>query len=204
MHTHSVCLAESELLLDALLREGADIAHDCGGTLACVTCRVVVREGAGALSPASEDELDLLERAGAAEPGARLACQASGTGAIVVGIPRAEAPAPAKTLPVEVTARAARFLAAQLVKHPGGVAVRLGVKPAGCSGLRYVVDHADAIHGDDVVFESHGVRIAIGRDSLPFVHGTTVDIVEQGLARRLDFRNPNATQSCGCGESFGT
>ncbi len=204
MATHTVSLAEGESLLDGLLREGADVAHDCGGTLACVTCRVVVREGEEALGAASEDEIDLLDRAGSLEPGARLACQATGAGEIVVDIPHPEAPAPAKTLPIAVTERAAKFLSAQLAKHPGAVAVRLGVKPSGCSGLRYVVDHADAILAGDVVFESHGVRIAVGLDSLPFVHGIAVDIVEQGLARKLDFRNPNATQTCGCGESFGT
>lgn len=204
MTTLNVSLAEGELLLDGLLRQGTEVAHDCGGTLACVTCRVVVLEGLAGLSPASEDEIDLLDRAGATEPGARLACQAAGAAEVVVEIPRAEAPAPAKTLPIAVTERAASFLAAQLAKHPGAVAVRLGVRPAGCSGLRYVVDHADAIGKDDVVFESHGVRMAVDLESLPFVHGITVDIVEQGLARRLDFQNPNATQTCGCGESFGT
>jgi iron-sulfur cluster assembly protein len=204
MNTHSVSLAEGEPLLDGLLRQGAQVAHDCGGTLACVTCRVVVREGLEGLGPASEDEIDLLDRAGATEPGARLACQAAGAADVVVEIPGAATPALAKTLPIAVTERAAKFLAAQLAKHPGAVAVRLGVRPAGCSGLRYVVDHAEEIGKADVVFESHGVRMAVDLDSLPFVHGITVDIVEQGLARRLDFQNPNATQTCGCGESFGT
>ncbi len=204
MNTLAVRLSEGELLLDGLLREGAEVAHDCGGTLACVTCRVIVREGAEALGPASEDELDLLDRAGATEAGTRLACQAAGPGEVLVEIPGVHAPAPSKTLPIRVTQRAAKFLSAQLAKHPGAVAVRLGVRPAGCSGLRYVVDHADSIGKDDVVFESHGVRIAVDGQSLPFVHGIAVDIVEQGLDRRLDFQNPNAAQTCGCGESFGT
>jgi iron-sulfur cluster assembly accessory protein len=54
------------------------------------------------------------------------------------------------------------------------------------------------------VFESAGVRIAVDPASLPRVQGTTVDLVREGLARRLRFDNPNARQSCGCGESFGT
>jgi iron-sulfur cluster assembly protein len=48
------------------------------------------------------------------------------------------------------------------------------------------------------------VRIAVDPASLPRVQGTTVDLVQEGLARRLRFDNPNARQSCGCGESFGT
>jgi iron-sulfur cluster assembly accessory protein len=48
------------------------------------------------------------------------------------------------------------------------------------------------------------VRIAVDSASLPRVQGTTVDLVQEGLARRLRFDNPNARRSCGCGESFGT
>lgn len=80
--------------------------------------------------------------------------------------------------------------------------MRLAVQPAGCSGLRYRVDHADSIGGDDVVFESRGVRIAVDAYSLPYLQGTTLDLVPEGLARRLRFDNPNARESCGCGESF--
>src|SRR5689334_5795663 len=71
-------LGDGEVLLDRLLDEGVDISRDCGGTLACASCRVIVREGLEPLEPASEDELDMLERAGAAAPGARLACQVKG------------------------------------------------------------------------------------------------------------------------------
>jgi len=82
--------------------------------------------------------------------------------------------------------------------------VRLGVRAAGCSGYRYRVDHADAVGAEDVVFESNGIRIAVDPASLPHVQGTTLDVVQDGLSRRLRFDNPNAAQTCGCGESFGT
>jgi iron-sulfur cluster assembly protein len=99
---------------------------------------------------------------------------------------------------------AARHFAAQLAKRPGAVAVRLAVQPAGCSGYKYRVDHAEAIGAQDVVFESRGIRIAVDPASLPHVQGTTLDVVQDGLARRLRFDNPNAAQTCGCGESFNT
>jgi iron-sulfur cluster assembly protein len=55
-----------------------------------------------------------------------------------------------------------------------------------------------------VVFQSHGIRIAVDPASLAHVQGTTLDVVQDGLSRRLRFDNPNAAQTCGCGESFGT
>ena len=209
MNNVTVTLAEGELLLDGLLNSGVALEHDCGGTLACTSCCVIVREGFETLSEASADELDMLDWASRDEPGARLACQArivSGAGgAVVISLPVDTLPErAAEASPVSVTARAAKYLAGQLAKNPGAVAVRLAVKRDGCSGFGYGVDLANAIDADDAVFESGGVRIAVDPLSLPYLQGATVDLVKEGLARRLRFENPNARQSCGCGESFGT
>src|SRR3954470_7843272 len=106
MDSLTINLSDGELLLDALLKSGATIAHDCGGTLACASCCIIVRDGLEALSPPSADEIDMLDRACVAEAGARLACQAVGTGEIVLELRRAEAPPHEKTLPVVVTPRA--------------------------------------------------------------------------------------------------
>jgi iron-sulfur cluster assembly protein len=203
-------LAEGEKLLDSLLQRGVEVAHDCGGTLACGTCRVIVREGLESLGAPTEDERDILDKASSLEPGVRLACQAiGGDGELVIEIPRDEAlriaaPLRGTARPIVLSAAAARHFASQLAKRPGAAAVRLAVQAAGCSGYRYRVDHADAIGAEDVVFESNGIRIAVDPASLPHVQGTTLDVVEEGLSRRLRFDNPNAAQTCGCGESFGT
>jgi len=196
-------LGESERLLDHLLNRGIAISHDCGGTLACASCRVVVREGLERLDAASEDELDMLDRSGTAGPGARLACQVEGAGEIVVEVPRVAARSLAVGSPLSVSGRAAQYFAGQLAKHPGALAVRLRVEHAGCSGFAYRVDPADAIRDEDAVFETDGVRVIVDPLSLPYLHGTTVDVVQEGLSRRLRFDNPNVRQSCGCGESFG-
>lgn len=63
MNDLNVKLDRGETLLDRLLEDGVDIAHDCGGVLACSSCRVLVIEGLENFAPATEDELDLLERA---------------------------------------------------------------------------------------------------------------------------------------------
>jgi iron-sulfur cluster assembly protein len=205
MGTFNVTLDQGEVLLEALLQEGAPVAHDCEGTLACASCRVLILVGMEQLNPPSEDELDMLERSGASAPGARLACQAIGAGGeLVIEVASAIAPTHATTSPVCISERAAKHFRAQLAKHPGAVAVRLSVAPSGCSGFGYRVDHAEAIRDDDVVFESRGLRIAVDLSSLPYVQGTTVDVVQEGLSRRVRFDNPNARQTCGCGESFGT
>lgn len=203
MDTITVKLGQNEVLLDRLLEDGVALAHDCGGALACSSCRVVVVEGAQNVPAASEDELDMLERAGAAAPGARLACQVSGPAELRVGVASLEAPLHGEALPVTITERAARHLARELEKHPGAVAARLSVAPAGCSGFRYRIDPAASAGEGDLQFEAHGVRVVVDRASLPFVQGTRVDLVQEGLARRVRFDNPNARQTCGCGESFG-
>jgi iron-sulfur cluster assembly protein len=189
-----------------MLSSGIAVEHECGGTLACASCCIIVHEGAQTLSPPSDDELDMLQRAEADEPGSRLACQAVADGSdVVVEVSARKIPARAAgSCPVSMTGRAAKFLAAQLARHPGAVAVRLAVQPSGCSGFGYRIDPADSIREGDRVFESHGMRIAVDTLSLPYLQGATVDLVQEGLARRLRFDNPNALQSCGCGESFST
>jgi len=198
----SVTLAPGASLLDALLENGIAVGHDCGGSLACASCQVVVLQDTARLAAPGEDELDMLDRSCAAT-GARLACQAIGAGGeVVVDIgARLPASAPA-TSPIQVTQRAAAHFRAQLAKEPGAMAVRLSVEPSGCSGFGYRVDSAAAIRDGDSVFESHGVRIVVDRESLPYVQGSMLDVVQEGLARRLRFDNPNARQTCGCGESF--
>jgi iron-sulfur cluster assembly protein len=82
------------------------------------------------------------------------------------------------------------------------VGLRLSVQKTGCSGFAYVVNYADEIAADDVVFEDQGVKVIVDRASLGYIDGTEVDFVKQGLNEAFRFRNPNVKGECGCGESF--
>lgn len=88
------------------------------------------------------------------------------------------------------------------LEQEGGVALRVGVRKTGCSGWAYVVELAGEIGADDHLFEDQGVRLVVNSESLPLVDGSTIDFVTEGLNRTFKFDNPNATEECGCGESF--
>jgi len=125
------------------------------------------------------------------------------TRALLIEISREDAPVHSSMLPVTVSEHAAEYLADQLAKHPSAVAVLLIVEPAGCSGHGYRIEPSDVIRDEDSVFETRRLRIVIDAASMPYLQGTRLDVSHQGLVRRVIFDNPNARQTCGCGESFG-
>jgi 2Fe-2S ferredoxin len=75
-------------LLDIALANGIELEHNCGGSCACTTCHVIVREGAENLSEMAEDEEDRLDMADGLTIRSRLGCQAVVRGDVVVEIPQ--------------------------------------------------------------------------------------------------------------------
>jgi len=103
---------------------------------------------------------------------------------------------------IQLTESAAKRVQQQLTQRGRGLGLRVGIKASGCSGYAYVVDFADQAEADEVVFESHGARVYVARDTLPMLDGLVVDFRREGINEVFKFENPNAEALCGCGESF--
>ena len=103
---------------------------------------------------------------------------------------------------ISLTEPAAERVRTYLDARGKGVGLRVGVKKTGCNGFAYVVNYADEIAAEDVVFEDDGIKVVVDRDSLELIDGTEVDFVKEGLNEAFRFRNPNVSGECGCGESF--
>jgi iron-sulfur cluster assembly protein len=84
----------------------------------------------------------------------------------------------------------------------GAAGIRIGVRTAGCSGLTYTMDFAREIAPHEDVIEADGVRIVIDPKATMYLIGAEMDFVEDKLGASFQFRNPNETGRCGCGESF--
>lgn len=103
---------------------------------------------------------------------------------------------------VSLTESAATHIAGQLSSRGKGLGIRLGVRTSGCSGMAYVLEFVDEQVPEDQVFEEHGVKVFIDPKSMAYLEGTELDYVREGLNEGLQFRNPNVSAECGCGESF--
>ena len=103
---------------------------------------------------------------------------------------------------ISLTESAAERVRSYLANRGKGVGLRVGIKKTGCSGFAYVVNYADEVSDSDIVFDQKGVKVVVDAESLPLIDGTQVDFVKQGLNEAFQFRNPNVTGQCGCGESF--
>jgi len=103
---------------------------------------------------------------------------------------------------ISLTESAAERVSTYLSARGEGIGLRLGVTKTGCSGYSYVINYADAIEGEDIVFEDRGVTIVVNPAALKLIDGTEVDFVKNGLNEAFSFKNPNVTGECGCGESF--
>ena len=103
---------------------------------------------------------------------------------------------------ITMTEQAAQHVSNYLAKRGKGIGLRLGVRTTGCSGMAYKLEFADDSAAEDVVFESHGLKVLIDPKSLPYLDGTELDYTKEGLNEGFKFNNPNVKDECGCGESF--
>ncbi|MDP7041074.1 MAG: iron-sulfur cluster assembly accessory protein, partial [Gammaproteobacteria bacterium] len=101
---------------------------------------------------------------------------------------------------ITLTDSAAERVRSYLEKRGSGVGLRLGIKKTGCSGFAYVINYADEVGPEDIVFEDSGVAVVVDPESLELIDGTEVDFVKEGLNEAFKIRNPKPARECGCGE----
>lgn len=80
--------------------------------------------------------------------------------------------------------------------------IRVGVKGGGCSGLMYNLDFDNKTLEGDKVFEDNGIKIITDKKSFLYLVGTELDYSGGLNGKGFVFKNPNASRTCGCGESF--
>jgi len=93
----------------------------------------------------------------------------------------------------------------KLIKDQGlaeTAGVRVGVKGGGCSGFSYSLSFDPEPREGDKIFEQDAVRIFCDPKSFLYLDGTTLQFSDGLQGRGFQFQNPNATSTCGCGESF--
>jgi iron-sulfur cluster assembly protein len=90
----------------------------------------------------------------------------------------------------------------QSENKPNDSFIRVGVEGGGCSGLTYKLEFDNVIKPEDKVFEDKGIKIVCDRKSFLYLVGTELDFTDGLNGKGFQFNNPNASRTCGCGESF--
>jgi iron-sulfur cluster insertion protein len=92
----------------------------------------------------------------------------------------------------------------ELIKAEGNddLALRVAVRPGGCSGFSYEMFFDTDIAADDTVADAGGVKVVVDSASAPYLKGASLDYKDGLQGAGFAINNPNATRSCGCGQSF--
>lgn len=86
--------------------------------------------------------------------------------------------------------------------NPAEDYIRVGVKSGGCSGLEYMLGFDNKQNETDQIFEDNGIKIVVEKKSILYLAGTTLEYSGGLNGKGFVFNNPNASRTCGCGESF--
>ena len=80
--------------------------------------------------------------------------------------------------------------------------IRVGVKGGGCSGLMYDLEFDSDLKEEDKLIEDNGIKVVVDKKSILYLAGTELDFSGGLNGKGFNFINPNASRTCGCGESF--
>ncbi|XP_059641586.1 iron-sulfur assembly protein IscA, chloroplastic [Cornus florida] len=105
---------------------------------------------------------------------------------------------------ISVTDNALKHLNKMRSEKNEDLCLRIGVKQGGCSGMSYTMEFENRKNArpDDSIIEYNGFVIVCDPKSLLFVYGMQLDFSDALIGGGFSFKNPNATQTCGCGKSF--
>ncbi|MBS0522626.1 MAG: iron-sulfur cluster insertion protein ErpA [Proteobacteria bacterium] len=101
-----------------------------------------------------------------------------------------------------VTPNAAKRIAFLASRESKPMMMRVAVLGGGCSGFQYNFSFEEQKNDDDLLIERDGAAILVDSTSLEMLKGSELDYVEEMVGSAFQVRNPNATSSCGCGNSF--
>ncbi|HGJ5872472.1 Fe-S cluster assembly scaffold SufA [Arsenophonus apicola] len=102
-----------------------------------------------------------------------------------------------------MTDKAAAQIRKLMKENPASQGLSLNIKQSGCAGFGYVIALIDNPTKEYLLFENNGAKLFVPLKAMPFIDGTEVDYVREGLNQVFKFNNPKAQHACGCGESFG-
>lgn len=104
---------------------------------------------------------------------------------------------------ITLTETAISHISKQLASSPEKKGFRLYLQTSGCSGFMYETELSEAPDSDDRVFNiTDSLQLYVPNKDLPMLNGTQIDFITVGLNSMFQFKNPNVTGECGCGESF--
>lgn len=120
------------------------------------------------------------------------------TTATPVAAPAGQAPGP-----IVFTPKAVEMVKQAIAQENlSGYGIRVGVVGGGCSGFQYSMDFENELKEGDVAYEADGLTYYVDPMSSMYLQGVTVDYVQGLQGAGFKFVNPNAKNTCGCGQSF--
>lgn len=110
----------------------------------------------------------------------------------------------ARPSPVVALTDTAASKVAELIGAEGepNLALRVAVRPGGCSGFSYEMFFDAEVENDDLISEFGSVRVVVDPESADHLRGSTLDYKDGLMGAGFAIENPNVTRSCGCGNSF--
>jgi iron-sulfur cluster insertion protein len=101
-----------------------------------------------------------------------------------------------------ITDKAFNQILSVMVEENTSDALRVFIQGGGCSGFNYGFTFDEKQSDDDFVIEKDGVKVLVDAMSMTYLEGAEIDYKKDLTSAQFVIKNPNATNTCGCGSSF--